>query len=334
MKNKNQFICLLAAILMLAASCSAGGSAGSVKKEESYGASPYYASEDAADDIMEEMESNGIREYSSMLNPQETQIDAGGGLPENNTDPEGHKVIRNASLQIKADDASGFYKSVIKHCNELGGYEFSYSISIYDTYTAINATVKVPPAKLSAFVSFVGDNAELTNSSMDSRDITEDYFDANTRLETKRKALEQYYTLLQKAENVEEIVYVQKIIDDITESIESLEGRIRLWDSLTSMSTVSLYIRQENGPVQARKEISWNTLSFSDMGYLIRHSFLSIANTVTSLIQWMIIALIGYSPIWAILAATVLLLRWVRKNKGVKTSVDINADSGNINSES
>jgi hypothetical protein len=229
------------------------------------------------------------------------------------TIPADRKVIRNADLEIMADDASALYRNITNYAAQIGGYEHSYSIYNYETYSVINAVLKIPPERLNSFVNFIGENGDIINSSMKSEDITENYFDAVTRLDTKRKSLESYYRLLQNASGVEEIAYIQRIIDGITEDIESLEGKLKFWNSQVNMATVSLYIRQNNDPMQIRKEISWNTLSTDDMGYLIKQGFFSVTNGIVSILQWIIVVLIGYSPLWIMLAVCAFI--WIKIRK-------------------
>jgi hypothetical protein len=150
---------------------------------------------------------------------------------------------------------------------------------------------------------------------MNSEDITDSYYDATIRLETKRKSLESYFGMLANAKTTDEVLKIQRIIDGITEEIEALEGRLRMWSSRVDMATVNLYIRQDNDPIQIRKEISWNTLSLDDMGYLIKHGFYSVTNTIVSLLQWIVVILVGYSPLWLILAAAVILFFVLKKRR-------------------
>ena len=316
MKNnrKTTFIVLLLGMLLLLSACGAGnaslsggssGSGGSGSSSSSINPPSAYPG------------SGGYADY-----PQ----DAGYGAADNmasmeNALPDDRKVIRNASLDITAKDAAGLYKSIVDFGTGLGGYENSYSISNFETYSMIRAEFKIPPEQLSAFVSFIGDMGTIVNSSMASEDITENYFDATTRLETKRKSLERYYELLKDARGIEEIVYIQRTIDSITEDIESLEGRLRVWNSLVNMATVNLYIRQNNDPTQIRKEITWNTLSMDDMAYLIKRGFYSVTNSIMSTLQWIVVGIIGYSPLWILLIIGIIL--WLRfrsgsRNKGFK----------------
>ena len=181
----------------------------------------------------------------------------------------GQKIIRNASLDVTARDASILYKNIVDFGESIGGYECSYPIQNHKTYSVINAEFKVPPEKLIGFAGFIGENGNVVSISVSIYDITEDYFDTSTRLETKRGSLDQYYQLLSSASNVEEIVYIQRIIDGITEDIESLEGRLKVWDNWLNMATVNLRIRQDNDPIQIKKEINWDTLSTSDILWII-----------------------------------------------------------------
>ena len=66
--------------------------------------------------------------------------------------------------------------------------------------------------------------------------------------------------------------------------------------------------------MQIRREINWNTLSFDDMGYLIKRGFFSVTNAIVSLLQWLVVILVGYSPLWIILGAGIIL--WWRLRKG------------------
>ena len=277
-----------------AGSSTGGGSSGSASSssQSSWAADgSYYANETAGDGF-----------YSA-----ENDVSVENAVPAD------RKVIRNASLEIMAKDAASLYRDIVNFGVEIGGYEYSYSMANYESYSAIRAVFKIPPESLGMFVTFVGEKGNITNSTMGSEDITENYFDAKTRLETKRRSLEQYYQLLKNASGVEEIVYVQRIIDSITEDIESLEGRLNVWNSQVNMATVTLNIHQENDPIQIRKEISWNTLSVDDMGYLIKRGFFSVTNTMVSILQWIVVLIVGYSPLWVLLAVGVFLWFVVRK---------------------
>ena len=230
--------------------------------------------------------------------------------------PEDRMIIRNAWLNVSADDVNALFRDISAHARELGGYVFSYSIENNDDFIFINTEIKVPPDKLMDFLDYTGDRGEITRSSMSSEDVTDSYYDAATRLETKRKSLERYYDLLGDARNVDEIIQIQRTIDIITEDIEALEGRIKVLNSQVGMATVDLSLYQTDDP--ARHEIEWNAIGFSDMGYLIKRSFVTGANIIVSILQWLIIIVIGLSPLWIVVILGILLFRFIKRKLNQK----------------
>ncbi|MDR1753874.1 MAG: DUF4349 domain-containing protein [Eubacterium sp.] len=228
------------------------------------------------------------------------------------------KIIRDASLEIETKDANDLYLSLVSYCKGLGGHEFSSETQNLDDYSVINATLKVPPESLDTFIAYAGENGNIVNLKTNSKDVTDEYYDTRTRLETKRKSLEQYYKLLANADNVDEILAIQITIDKIIEEIEAAEGRVRLLDSLVDMATVNLYIRQENDTVKINKDIDWNALSFEDMRYFIRNGFAAVINSIVSVIQWIIVAVAVSSPVWALAGIVLLIVFKIIKRNRVK----------------
>jgi hypothetical protein len=249
------------------------------------------------------------------------------------------KVIRNANLTLEVLDekgeneedgeqkqaASELYALLVEQCNSLGGHEFSSEMSkthhMVNVTASVKATLKLPPEKLDEFIKFVNENARVTHSKVDSDDVTNTYYDLQTRLETKRKSLESYYKLLENADELSEIVSLQRTIDGIIEEIESVEGRLKVMDSQINMATVRLEIRQVielEEEEEPRREVDWGALSLDDMGYLIQVGFISVVNFILSVVQGIAIALIVASPIWIPIAIFIFVLAKRHKKKKKK----------------
>ncbi|MCL1807155.1 MAG: DUF4349 domain-containing protein [Oscillospiraceae bacterium] len=226
------------------------------------------------------------------------------------------KIIWNASMDIEVKDAAALYGRLASRAAELGGYEHTNDIQHYEAYSVVKATFKLPPRQVHAFMSYAGEEGKVVNSKLGSEDVTENYYDSAQRLETKRATLEPYYRLLADAKDLDEIIRIQRIIDGITEDIEALEGRLRMWDFLTDMATVSVYIRQDNDPVkieEAPREINWSALSFNDMGYLIKRGFVGLSSGLLTALQWIAITILVTSPL--LIPATIAFLIWRKRRK-------------------
>ncbi|MDR1736171.1 MAG: DUF4349 domain-containing protein, partial [Oscillospiraceae bacterium] len=201
------------------------------------------------------------------------------------------KIIREASLDIECDDARSVYGQLSDYAGTLGGHEFSYDIQNFDTYAVINAVLKVPPERLGDVVARAEELGKVINSRMGSEDITNEYYDTETRLESKRQSLQRYYALLEKADSLDGVAEIMRIIDGITEDIEAAEGSLKLMNELAGMATVTLYIRQENDPVKIEKEINWSALSLSDIGTIVGNGLTALTSGIVTFFEWVLIVL-------------------------------------------
>jgi phage FluMu protein gp41 len=229
-------------------------------------------------------------------------------------------IIWNASMDIEAENAVRLHNLLIERAVELGGYQYTNDVRHHERHSAVNATFKIPPQNLRAFMAYAGDEGKVINSRLGSEDVTESYVDAQIRMETRRRSLEQYYRLLNDVTDIDGIVSLRRIIDGITEDIEALEGRLRMWDNLTDMATVHILIRQENDPFGIRRDISWSSLSWSDMGYLISRGFVTVASTFFTIVQWIFIALLVTSPLWIIALGVLWIIYKLKKRKRISAS--------------
>ena len=229
----------------------------------------------------------------------------------NDTDIEDsiRKVIKNGYLDLATDDVAKTYANILTFASNNDGYEYSHQMTVNDSYTKIKAVLKIKPAKLEAIMSYMGDIAEVINSSTNSDDITDKYYDAQTRILTKKKMLDNYYNYLESAKSIDETLSLQKVIDQITEDIEALEGKLNLWDSLTDEATLTITISQKNDPQKPQKAVDWNALSWNDMGTLITNGFVTVMNVIVSIVQWFVIFLASVSPVLIIASIIIVIIK-------------------------
>lgn len=224
------------------------------------------------------------------------------------------KVIKNVTISLEAEDAKAAYDQIMTFAAGLGGYEFSRSQQASGESLVINARIKIAPEHLDALLDYIGSVGTIESEQTESSDITADYYDARTRLATMEKALLRYYDFLEQAKNIDESLKVQNEINQLTTQIESLKGQLALWDNLLAESTVTIYLRQITDPVKTKRDINWSTLTFDDMGYLIKAGLTGLLNAIVVVLQWVAIVLVVTSPVW-IIALIVIFIIVRRKRK-------------------
>ncbi|MCL2052933.1 MAG: DUF4349 domain-containing protein [Oscillospiraceae bacterium] len=305
----------LSAILALSicvslSACSDGGSSGG---SSASGGGSNYSPNIAYDGAYE-------GEYMQMASPE---VSGGGTAALDTVESDiSAKIIRNASLTVRAVDVKRAYDEYLAYISTHGGYEFNMELSSSGDYTTIHATLKLPPQILNAAVEYAHECGEVTSIFTSSDDITEQYYDVRIRLENKRRNLEKYYQYLDEASIMEDVIKLQNQIDSITMEIEAFEGRLRMWDSLVKESTINITFIQKDDPNKTEEEIkfSWNSMDGQSMWLKMSNGFLRTSNAVFSLFQWLIIIVVNLLPV-LIIAFIVLVLINLKKRKGKKASV-------------
>lgn len=303
MTKKRLRMAALAAALLLSLSTACGAS----KSDSSYeGAAANYEAAEYYDD-----------EYAVMDTAKATDSAA------SETVEFEDKIIRTADVYMESNDAQKCYDTLLTFAKENGGSELSVRKS-HDSYGSyeyfnIEATLKIAPDQLEAFIALAEKTDKVTSSEISADDVTQEYYDIKIRLDSKKAALKKYYKLLDEAEMVQESLEVQRYITDLTAEIESMEGMLKYYDAKVDLSTINLNIQQrEKLATVVDDEFRWDSLSFSDVGKLMKNGFLGVVNFLWMLIVWALIVVIALSPIWLIALGVVLIVRHQKKKKGKK----------------
>lgn len=146
------------------------------------------------------------------------------------------KLIRTANLRVQVKSLNGLDVSLTDVVNKFGGYISNSSSSEYDN----SYTVRIPQEKFDEFLSLIGDFGKVLSKNINARDVTEEYYDTQARLETKKILREKYEEYLKKAKDVKELLEVEKQLNDVQYEIDSAEGRLKYLDNKVNYSTISI----------------------------------------------------------------------------------------------
>lgn len=104
-------------------------------------------------------------------------------------------------------------------------------------------TFRVPAEAFQSVLDRVLELGDVTQRNVQARDVTEEFFDVQTRsrtLEAMRVRLEE---LLGRAQKVEEALAVERELGRVVAEIERLKGRLKLLRELIAFSTFALHFR-------------------------------------------------------------------------------------------
>ena len=168
----------------------------------------------------------------------ETDPDGGGRLRE-------AKMIYTAHMEVETtafDTADADLRTLVE---VLGGYLERAAVHNYGSgYRSGDYTVRIPADQYQPFLERVGTLCHVTYQEEFKENVSEQYYDAESRLVTQQTKLERLQTLLAQAENMEDIITIESAISDTELEIEQLTGTLRRYDSLVDFSTVYITLQE------------------------------------------------------------------------------------------
>ncbi len=180
--------------------------------------------------------------------PEEPKLDAAPvPMPEesvSSTLPENVKMIYRGYLQLESTAFDTAVAGLTELVNKMGGYFETSELNNYSKYRSAYYVVRVPAAQYQSFCSQVGDLAQLNNQRHTAENISEAYYDTESRLMTQRTKMERLQVLLSKAENMEDIITLESAIAETELQIERLTGTLRKYDALVDYATVEINLNE------------------------------------------------------------------------------------------
>lgn len=216
------------------------------------------------------------------------------------------KLIYTAELELETtafDDAITALDNLVA---ESKGYYEDRSIR-QSGYRYGSFTVRVPAAEYDDFCRQAGEVCHLLYANSSAQDISDSYYDTDSRLQSARAKLARLQELLAKAENMQDIITIESAISDTQWQIDNLSGTLRDYDSLVDYSTVRIDLRE----VYQLSDAAQAPLTF---GQKLVGSFTSGLRSVGSALEDFAMWL-AYSWVWLLLlaAATVVIVRIARR---------------------
>lgn len=211
---------------------------------------------------------------------------------------ENAKMIYTARMEVETtgfDAADADLRTLVE---VLGGYFEQAAVHNYGSgYRSGDYTVRIPADQFQAFLDRVGTICHVTYKEEGSENVSEAYYDAESRLVTQQTKLERLQNLLAQAENMEDIITIESAISDTELEIEQLTGTLRHYDSLVDFSTVYITLQE----VYQLSNVEEPATSF---GSRVGTAFASGWRGFVSTLESLAVAL-AYGWVWLLLLAVI-----------------------------
>lgn len=216
------------------------------------------------------------------------------------------KLIYSASMELETTEFDQAVAALDDLVAESKGYYEDRSVR-QGGYRYGSFTVRVPAAAYDEFCRQAGELCHLLYANASAQDISDSYYDTDSRLQSARAKLARLQELLAKAENMQDIITIESAISDTQWQIDNLSGTLRDYDSLVDYATVNIELRE----VYQLSDAAQAPLTF---GQRLANSFTSGLRSVGSALEDFAMWL-AYSWVWllVIAAAAVVVLRIARR---------------------
>jgi hypothetical protein len=192
--------------------------------------------------------------------------EAAAPLPESNLSAQpapDRKLIRQGGIEIEVTDLEKAAEAVKQAVQQAGGYlAGERSSEAGGGRRNVGLTCRIPAAQLDAVIARVRGLGRVTDVNLTTSDVTEQYFDLETRLANQKRLEQRLLELLaRQAKDLGDILEVERELARVRTEIETLEGRKRLWDNQINFSTLQVTLNEPRPAFAGDEGGTWRTLA-------------------------------------------------------------------------
>ena len=222
------------------------------------------------------------------------------------------KLVYTSNVTLEAEDFETASDTLHGTVKSLGGIivsENAYNLSDVG-YRSLNMTVRIPQENYDTFLSGLSSayNVASIRNSVDN--LTEYYYDNENRLKSYRVQEERLFTMLEKAETVEEMLKIEERLCDVQYQIESLTN---------TQNTIDNDVKYATFYITLDEVTKYTTPAPKTFGDRLGETVTNSGETFVDFLEGLLFVLIYMAPYLVIVAVVlVIVLVCVKRAKKKK----------------
>ncbi len=250
------------------------------------------------------------------------------------------EIITSASATVIVDDIPATAETIAEAAEARDGYVESMNIGQagkvipvdpntgmeYDSmpypypYPLDGAwiTVRVPADELSGMVRELSALGEVTASTINRQDVTEQVVDLEARIEASQASVDRLTELMSQATSVADLLAAESALAERQATLESYQAQLESLESMVALSSLTVTLQPVVEPVEADPAgfadglvAGWNGLVATLNGIVVALGFL---------IPWLVVLALAGLIVWGI-------VRLVRRRRAARKAPVVAADS-------
>lgn len=179
--------------------------------------------------------------------------------------PANRKFIITVNLEAETNDLDSMLASLNAKIDSLSGYienQNIYNGSSYSSrrYRNASMTVRIPVKQLDAFTEEIGTISNIISSNRNTEDVTLNYVDTESRITALKTEQARLLELLEKAENMEDLLVIEERLTEVRYSLEQYSSRLRVLDNQIDYATIYLDISEVKEYTPVAEKTRWERI--------------------------------------------------------------------------
>ncbi len=182
-----------------------------------------------------------------------------GAMQETESADQSRMLIWRAWLSLEVASVSNAVSGVIDIARQSGGYVENRSDSGDER---ANVTLRVPVDSLKPAMASLESIGKVTSRRVSSEDVTEQYVDIDARLKTMVALRDRLRALLDKAQDVKDLLAIEKELGRVQADIDSMQARLKALKGKVDLASIDVSINRRRilGPLGYVLKGAWWTV--------------------------------------------------------------------------
>jgi hypothetical protein len=214
-------------------------------------------------------------------------------------------VIHDTNLSLQVDDVAETLNRIQETADSLGGFLVNSNLNRPEGAASGAITVRVPEEnRQQALEAFRGLAVKVVSESVSGRDVTDQFEDLNAKLVTLTATKTKFEAILEQAEEIQDILEVQRQIISLQSQIDNLKGRQQYLEQSANLSKITIYVSTDELALPYTPDEAWRP------EVIFKQAVRSLVGTVRE-VGTLAIWLVVYAPIWLLALAVYVI--WHRR---------------------
>ncbi len=215
------------------------------------------------------------------------------------------KIVRTGSITLEVIDIGKAQDEITALARQMNGFVVSSNQRANNDNPSGYISIRVPAEMFDeATQKIKAMGVKVVYENTNSQDVTEQYTDLKAQLKNYEATEAQYLELLKKAENVKDILEVQRELSNVRGNIERVKGRMQYIERTSDMSLIEVTLSKS----KPLGESTWDVMGILKSAV---DGLIVFGKILVGILVWLLV----FSPVWILIIIIIWLVRRRKKAK-------------------